>query len=78
MRCPFCRADVPNLGDHYGGFNCEPCPDVRMAFDPNWWPIAKRGEEMPEEDKAERRRARVQRWRDAGRRRQALALEGIS
>lgn len=33
--CPYCRKGVPNLANHYGGFQCDPCPDVLRAFGPD-------------------------------------------
>lgn len=33
--CPFCGAAVPDLGNHYGGHRCEPCPKVADAFGPD-------------------------------------------
>jgi len=76
MRCPFCRADVPDLGHHYGGHNCDPCPDVLHAFGPDQH-LPTGPQPMDDEEKAERRRVRVQAWRDLGRRKRRIAQEGI-
>lgn len=79
--CPFCKADVPDLGWHYGGWKCMPCPEVLHAFGPEH--LKHNGhvadpmlaEPKSERERAENRAARIRRWR-ASRKRRAPSHAG--
>lgn len=65
------------MGYHYSGYKQPPCPEVRMALDSSWWPGLQKHYELSDAERAERRNARVKKWRDRGRRRRLLMEEGI-
>lgn len=71
MQCQYCRADVPAelMGYHYAGFQMAACVEVTAAFGPEHLkhnghvadPML--GEPKSESERAERRAARIRRWR---------------
>jgi hypothetical protein len=69
---------VPDLANHYGGWQCAPCPDVLHAFGPDSRLPTGPQPTMDDDEKAERRRLRVQAWRALGRRKRAVELDRIS
>lgn len=73
MRCPYCPADVPDLGNHFGGYKCEPCPGVRMAFDASYWPGLVDHYRITDAERAQRKATAVRKRRDARRRELAVA-----
>jgi len=75
--CPFCGAAVPDLAYHYGGYRCEPCREVRMAFDPAWWPSDERRRAIGDDERRLRRNAGIRRARAIRARKAELRQEGI-
>lgn len=47
MICPYCRADVEDLGRHYAHNPPRGCPQVALAFDRDYWPFKERDEPSP-------------------------------
>ena len=77
MRCQYCHAEVPEglMGYHYAGYQQPPCPEVRMALDPAWWPGLVDHYRISETEKAERKATAVRKRREVRRREQAVAIE---
>lgn len=44
--CQYCKAVVESIPDHYGGYQCEPCPDVAFAFGPAEPRVYEKGAEL--------------------------------